>query len=122
VSSLGNDFRDDFGAAFTDAEHHSGVKYNFRHEETVEPQRGNERLLPGGRSRPARRRDRFQQRSLPAHPHGAPAAEATYSRLPSIRRTEAVRPIPGTVGIVVGPVADDHDRASIEVGEFSGAA
>jgi len=39
VSSLGSDFRHDFGAAFTDEEQHNGADYNFRHEDTVEPQR-----------------------------------------------------------------------------------
>jgi hypothetical protein len=38
------------------------------------------------------------------------------------RWSEAVRPIPGTVGVVVGPVADDHDRSSMEVGELPRAA
>jgi predicted dithiol-disulfide oxidoreductase (DUF899 family) len=39
VSSLGSDFRYDFGAAFTDDEQRSGADYNFRHEDRVDPQR-----------------------------------------------------------------------------------
>jgi predicted dithiol-disulfide oxidoreductase (DUF899 family) len=39
VSSLGNDFRFDFGAAFTEEQQTNGAVYNFRHEDTVEPQR-----------------------------------------------------------------------------------
>jgi predicted dithiol-disulfide oxidoreductase (DUF899 family) len=39
VSSLGSDFRYDFGAAFTADEQRNGAEYNFRHEDTVEPQR-----------------------------------------------------------------------------------
>ena len=39
VSSLGSDFRYDFGAAFTEEEQRSGAEYNFRHQDTVEPQR-----------------------------------------------------------------------------------
>jgi predicted dithiol-disulfide oxidoreductase (DUF899 family) len=31
VSSLGNDFKYDFGAAFTEAQQQSGAEYNFRH-------------------------------------------------------------------------------------------
>ena len=31
VSSLGNDFKYDFGAAFTDEQQQSGAEYNFRH-------------------------------------------------------------------------------------------
>jgi predicted dithiol-disulfide oxidoreductase (DUF899 family) len=31
VSSLGNDFKYDFGAAFTDEQRRSGAEYNFRH-------------------------------------------------------------------------------------------
>jgi predicted dithiol-disulfide oxidoreductase (DUF899 family) len=39
VSSLGSDFRYDFGAAFTEDEQRSGAEYNFRHEARVAPQR-----------------------------------------------------------------------------------
>jgi predicted dithiol-disulfide oxidoreductase (DUF899 family) len=39
VSSLASDFRYDFGAAFTEEEQRSGAEFNFRHEDTVEPQR-----------------------------------------------------------------------------------
>ena len=39
VSSLGSDFRYDFGAAFTDDEQRNGAEYNFRHEDNVAPQR-----------------------------------------------------------------------------------
>jgi predicted dithiol-disulfide oxidoreductase (DUF899 family) len=39
VSSLGSDFRYDFGAAFTEDEQRSGAEYNFRHEAHVAPQR-----------------------------------------------------------------------------------
>src|SRR5690242_11734699 len=38
VSSLGSDFRYDFGAAFTDDEQRNGAEYNFRHEDNVAPQ------------------------------------------------------------------------------------
>ena len=39
VSSLGSDFRYDFGAAFTDDEQKNGGEYNFKHEDEVAPQR-----------------------------------------------------------------------------------
>jgi predicted dithiol-disulfide oxidoreductase (DUF899 family) len=39
VSSLGNDFRHDFGAAFTEEEQRNGADYNFKHQDQVEPQR-----------------------------------------------------------------------------------
>jgi predicted dithiol-disulfide oxidoreductase (DUF899 family) len=39
VSSLGSDFRYDFGAAFTEDEQRNGGEYNFRHEDQVAPQR-----------------------------------------------------------------------------------
>ena len=39
VSSLGSDFRYDFGAAFTEDEQLNGGEYNFRHEDQVAPQR-----------------------------------------------------------------------------------
>jgi predicted dithiol-disulfide oxidoreductase (DUF899 family) len=39
VSSLGSDFRFDFGAAFTEEQQENGAVYNFRHEDKVPPQR-----------------------------------------------------------------------------------
>ena len=39
VSSLGSDFRYDFGAAFTEDQQKNGAVYNFRHEDEVAPQR-----------------------------------------------------------------------------------
>jgi predicted dithiol-disulfide oxidoreductase (DUF899 family) len=39
VSSLGSDFRYDFGAAFTEEQQRHGAVYNFRHEAEVSPQR-----------------------------------------------------------------------------------
>jgi predicted dithiol-disulfide oxidoreductase (DUF899 family) len=39
VSSLGSDFRYEFGAAFTEDEQKNGAEYNFRHEDTVASQR-----------------------------------------------------------------------------------
>ena len=39
VSSLGSDFRYDFGAAFTEEEQRGGADYNFTHVDQVEPQR-----------------------------------------------------------------------------------
>jgi predicted dithiol-disulfide oxidoreductase (DUF899 family) len=39
VSSLGSDFKYDFGAAFTDEQQRSGAEYNFRDVDTVAPQR-----------------------------------------------------------------------------------
>jgi predicted dithiol-disulfide oxidoreductase (DUF899 family) len=39
VSSLGSDFRYDFGAAFTEEQQTNGAVYNFRHEAEVSPQR-----------------------------------------------------------------------------------
>jgi predicted dithiol-disulfide oxidoreductase (DUF899 family) len=39
VSSLGSDFRHDFGAAFTEDEQRNGAEYNFRYEDEVAPQR-----------------------------------------------------------------------------------
>jgi predicted dithiol-disulfide oxidoreductase (DUF899 family) len=39
VSSLGSDFRYDFGAAFTEEQQRSGADYNFEHVDEVPPQR-----------------------------------------------------------------------------------
>jgi predicted dithiol-disulfide oxidoreductase (DUF899 family) len=39
VSSLGSDFRYDFGAAFTEREQQAGAEYNFKHVDRPEPQR-----------------------------------------------------------------------------------
>jgi predicted dithiol-disulfide oxidoreductase (DUF899 family) len=39
VSSLGSDFKYDFGAAFTEEQQENGADYNFRHEDEVAPQR-----------------------------------------------------------------------------------
>jgi predicted dithiol-disulfide oxidoreductase (DUF899 family) len=39
VSSLGSDFRYDFGAAFTEEQQRSGADYNFRHVDQPSPQR-----------------------------------------------------------------------------------
>ena len=39
VSSLGSDFKYDFGAAFTDEQQRNGAEYNFRHVDQVAPQR-----------------------------------------------------------------------------------
>jgi predicted dithiol-disulfide oxidoreductase (DUF899 family) len=39
VSSLGSDFKYDFGAAFTEEQQRNGAEYNFRHVDQVEPQR-----------------------------------------------------------------------------------
>jgi predicted dithiol-disulfide oxidoreductase (DUF899 family) len=39
VSSLGSDFKYDFGAAFTEDEQENGAEFNFRHEDRVAPQR-----------------------------------------------------------------------------------
>src|SRR5919108_1798021 len=39
VSSLGSDFRYDFGAAFTEEQQRSGADYNFRHVDHPSPQR-----------------------------------------------------------------------------------
>jgi predicted dithiol-disulfide oxidoreductase (DUF899 family) len=39
VSSLGSDFRYDFGAAFTEEQQENGAEYNFRHVDRVAPQR-----------------------------------------------------------------------------------
>ena len=39
VSSLGSDFKYDFGAAFTAAQQRNGAEYNFEHVEQVSPQR-----------------------------------------------------------------------------------
>src|SRR5262249_4883115 len=39
VSSLGGDFRYDFGAAFTEEQQRNGADYNFRHVDRVAPQR-----------------------------------------------------------------------------------
>src|SRR5919109_1778684 len=39
VSSLGTDFRYDFGAAFTEEQRRSGADYNFKHVDQVSPQR-----------------------------------------------------------------------------------
>jgi predicted dithiol-disulfide oxidoreductase (DUF899 family) len=39
VSSLGSDFKYDFGAAFTEEQQSGGAEYNFRHVDSVAPQR-----------------------------------------------------------------------------------
>jgi predicted dithiol-disulfide oxidoreductase (DUF899 family) len=39
VSSLGSDFKYDFGAAFTEEQQQNGAEYNFRHLDQVPPQR-----------------------------------------------------------------------------------
>ena len=39
VSSLGSDFKYDFGAAFTEEQQRNGAEYNFRHVDEPEPQR-----------------------------------------------------------------------------------
>jgi predicted dithiol-disulfide oxidoreductase (DUF899 family) len=39
VSSLGSDFKYDFGAAFTEEQQRSGAEYNFRHVDQPMPQR-----------------------------------------------------------------------------------
>src|ERR671933_945033 len=39
VSSLGSDFKYDFGAAFTEEQQYNGAEYNFRHVDRVGPQR-----------------------------------------------------------------------------------
>jgi predicted dithiol-disulfide oxidoreductase (DUF899 family) len=39
VSSLGSDFKYDFGAAFTEEEQENGAEFNFRRVDRVEPQR-----------------------------------------------------------------------------------
>ena len=39
VSSLGSDFKYDFGAAFTEEQQRNGAHYNFRHVDQVAPQR-----------------------------------------------------------------------------------
>jgi predicted dithiol-disulfide oxidoreductase (DUF899 family) len=39
VSSLGSDFKYDFGAAFTEGQQRSGAEYNFRHVDQPPPQR-----------------------------------------------------------------------------------
>lgn len=39
VSSLGSDFKYDFGAAFTEEQQRNGAEYNFRHVEQPVPQR-----------------------------------------------------------------------------------
>jgi predicted dithiol-disulfide oxidoreductase (DUF899 family) len=39
VSSLGSDFKYDFGAAFTEEQQRNGAEYNFRHVDQVAPQR-----------------------------------------------------------------------------------
>ena len=39
VSSLGSDFKYDFGAAFTEEQQRNGAEYNFRHVDRVPPQR-----------------------------------------------------------------------------------
>jgi predicted dithiol-disulfide oxidoreductase (DUF899 family) len=39
VSSLGSDFKYDFGAAFTEEQQRTGADYNFRHVEAPQPQR-----------------------------------------------------------------------------------
>ena len=39
VSSLGSDFRYEFGAAFTEEQQRNGAEYNFRHVDQPGPQR-----------------------------------------------------------------------------------
>jgi predicted dithiol-disulfide oxidoreductase (DUF899 family) len=39
VSSLGSDFRYDFGAAFTEEQQRSGADYNYQHVDRAEPQK-----------------------------------------------------------------------------------
>ena len=39
VSSLGSDFRYDFGAAFTEEQQRNGIDYNYRHVDKAEPQK-----------------------------------------------------------------------------------
>ena len=39
ASSLGSDFKYDFGAAFTEEQQRNGAEYNFRHVDRVAPQR-----------------------------------------------------------------------------------
>jgi predicted dithiol-disulfide oxidoreductase (DUF899 family) len=39
VSSLGSDFRYDFGAAFTEEQQRNGADYNFKHVDQVAPKR-----------------------------------------------------------------------------------
>ena len=39
VSSLGSDFKYDFGAAFTEEQRRNGADYNFRHVDEPEPQK-----------------------------------------------------------------------------------
>jgi predicted dithiol-disulfide oxidoreductase (DUF899 family) len=39
VSSLGSDFRYEFGAAFTTAQQKNGADYNYRHVDEPEPQK-----------------------------------------------------------------------------------
>ena len=39
VSSLGSDFKYDFGAAFTEEQQRTGAEYNFRHVDEPAPQR-----------------------------------------------------------------------------------
>ncbi len=39
VSSLGSDFKYDFGAAFTEEQQRSGADFNFKHADHVMPQR-----------------------------------------------------------------------------------
>jgi len=39
VSSLGTDFKYDFGAAFTEDQQRNGAEYNFRHVDAPRPQR-----------------------------------------------------------------------------------
>jgi predicted dithiol-disulfide oxidoreductase (DUF899 family) len=39
VSSLGSDFKYDFGAAFTGEQQRNGAEYNYRHVDQVEQQR-----------------------------------------------------------------------------------
>ncbi|TJW72214.1 MAG: DUF899 domain-containing protein, partial [Mesorhizobium sp.] len=39
VSSLGNDFKYDFGAAFTEEQQRDGADYNYQHVDRAEPQK-----------------------------------------------------------------------------------
>ena len=69
VSSLGSDFRYDFGAAFTEEQQQNGADYNFEHvDQRVAAARGNERLRPPGRSGPSHLLDlRARRRAADGH-------------------------------------------------------
>ena len=51
VSSLGSDFKYDFGAAFTEEQQRNGAEYNFRHVDAPASKRGDERVRAHGRGR-----------------------------------------------------------------------